>query len=50
MIACPFDDILIICCLTSIFYWCANKIRKLRGKPPIVRRCKHKEHSDDDRD
>lgn len=41
MIACPFDDILIGMGLCAFVMWIRNKYRKLRGKPPIIRRCKH---------
>lgn len=43
MIACPFDDILIGVGLCAIAVWIRNKYRKMCGKPPIVRQCKHKQ-------
>lgn len=41
MIACPFDDILIGMGLCALALWIRNKWRKMRGKPPIKRQCKH---------
>lgn len=41
MILCPFDDIAIGMGLCALAFWIRNQYRKMRGKPPILRRCKH---------
>ena len=44
---CPFDDILLGVGLCALALWIRNKWRKMRGKPPIKKECKHQAQQQD---